>query len=70
MKVNNTPNGVILGSLEVKRSRIDAAYHLIFNMHHLFDLNLKKRHGLLDYDTLCLVSKIVGYIGCNFNRKV
>ena len=30
--------------LEDKRDRIDAADHQIFNLHHLFDLNLVKKY--------------------------
>ena len=50
--------GQFWGSLWGKRNWIDAAGHLIFNLYHLFDLNLvkkfrqvyegKNRHGLLD----------------------
>ena len=63
IKVNNTPNRAILGVTGEEegggreRNRIVATDHLIFNAHHLFDLNLvkkvlqviggKKRHGLL-----------------------
>ena len=33
-----------LGGDGSKRDRIDAADHLIFNVHHLFDLNLMKKN--------------------------
>ena len=34
--------GQFWGSLKVKWDQIDAADHLVFNVHHLFDLNLVK----------------------------
>ena len=34
--------GQFWGSLEAKWDQIDATDHLIFNVHHLFDLNLVK----------------------------
>ena len=39
--------GQFSGSLEGKRNRIDAADHLIFNVHHLHDLNLVKKMSRL-----------------------
>ena len=51
IKVNNTPNRAILGVTGEgggggggrQRNRIDATDHLMFNAHHLFDLNLVKK---------------------------
>ena len=57
MKFNNTPNEAILvvtgvrGGGVGKRNRIDAADHLIINVHHLLrfsEKRAKKRHGLVD----------------------
>ena len=42
MRVNNTLNGAILAVTGGKRNQIDAADHLIFNVHNLFDSNLVK----------------------------
>ena len=36
--------GQFWDSIAGKRDQIDAADHLIFNLHHLFDLNLVKKN--------------------------
>ena len=40
MKVNYPLMGQFLGSLGSKQNLIEAADHLMLNMHHLTDLNL------------------------------
>lgn len=59
MNANYPSNGAIFRVTCGKRNRTDTADHLIFNVYHLFDLNLfknvlqvmgvNKRHGQLDY---------------------
>ena len=54
-----------------KRNWIDAADHLIFNVHYLFGLNLvkkkvmrgKKRHRLLDYVYDILLNNVIKFLG-------
>ena len=55
MKVNylNYINETILGSLGGKQDRIDATDHLIFNVHHLFGLNLVKKLGIVKDSSDC-----------------
>ena len=38
-----SPNGAILGSVGSKQNQIEAADHLMLNVHHLTDLNLVKK---------------------------